>query len=228
MGVGQMTSSVCLGYNPEANIKTALEAFENEGIKGKKLFLDLGFPGNGEMAFVEKLGWERLKAPNKGTAENWTTAWEYLGQPLKLIGVEPDEVPSKGWYRAIEDVLDDPSVGVASTFHITIHDEVAMPLLKPPIIEIKGHRCVEFPEGWPTPWPAIGVHKRLIKCGLKSRGFYGELERMTKEWCKTLGLRVVHLMDYKTEHLTCDERYEKWKVLSNDKTYNKSYEEFIK
>lgn len=216
-------AALCLGYAPEAQIYRCLEWFKAEKFSGQKLLMDLGFPGNRLLKFE---GWETVRVKNQGTAKNWMVGWRILKCPDKVVGVEPDELPSLGWVRAALAVLRDPTIGyVACT--MTSHHPKYIEHFQTPIFDINGVSCVEFPIGSPTPWPCGVFHARLLKHGMECNEFYGALEPIMQEKAYKLGLRTLHMIDYSVQHLTGSMVYETWKALSADNATKKSFEEWL-
>lgn len=217
------TGAICLGYGPQKTLYKCLERFEQEGFKGPKLLLDLSYPGNSALKFE---GWETIKIKNQGTAKNIDVGWTMLKKPSKLIGVEPDELPEKGWTKAALRLLDDSSVGLV-VCTMDVHHDTHIPNLKPQYDNYSGIDYVQFPLGYATPWPCSVFSERLLRHGLSNRGLYGELEPQTQKKCFELGLKVAHLLDYRATHITGEENYEAWKVRMGDGTIKETYEEWL-
>lgn len=217
-----MEAAVMLGYNPSRLIYRALEHFEAEDFRGPKLLLDLGFPGNQPLAYD---GWTVVPHINLGTARNWMSAWRILGCPEKLIGVEPDELPSKGWVRAALDVLNASDIGYVSMFQKDLHAKMYMPLHKPEIELVNDVRVVEFKQ--PVGWPCGAFHRRYLTHGLESSKLYGNLEPMNLKKLNQFGLRAVHMVDFEAIHLKEDPYYETWKTLSGDHKTQETFEKWL-
>ena len=217
------TGAICLGYGPEKTLYKCLERFTEEGFKGPKLLLDLSYPGNSPLKFE---GWESIKIKNQGTSKNWETGWTMLKKPQKLIGVEPDEIPMPGWTKAALRLLDSRDVGLV-TCTMDVHHTTHIPNFKPETQRFGTVEYVEFPLGWPTPWPCSVMSDRILRHGLTNRGLYGDLEPMTQKKCYELGLKVCHLLDFKAEHVTGEPNYEAWKVRMGDGTIKETFEEWL-
>lgn len=215
--------ALCLGYGPEKNIYRCLEAFQGEKFTQEKILLDLGYPGNKPLEFQD---WTTVRVKNQGTGKNWMVGWKMLKCPSKVIGVEPDELPERGWSKAALKVLDDPSIGLA-TCVMGVHRTTFIPTLQPNYSVVNGVELAEFPRDKPTPWPISGISARLITHGMECNGFYGALEPIMRAKAEKLGLKIVHMTEFLSEHLVGEASYERWKILSGDNTIHDSYEVWL-
>lgn len=181
-------------------------------------FFDLEFPGNEKRDLVDLCRvwrWSYRPMPNLGTAANWMQAWEALGKPDILVGVEPDERPSDpGWIdKAVKVLTLMPElgyVGMGQSHYDTLYKPLQCPSYDVGGIAL---RAYSEPVGM-----ACGAFRGAFieQGGICSDPFYGHLEAKTAAAAERLGYDWALFADMFAVHLEGCPAYTRWKIDKGD------------